>query len=75
MRTIAARKSGLPWLLLYLALIMGPLGVLLLGERPRGNGFWWDFALLLGYAGLAMMGVQFALTARFKRATAPFGIG
>ncbi|HSM11436.1 MAG TPA: ferric reductase-like transmembrane domain-containing protein [Lysobacter sp.] len=72
--TIAARKSGLPWLLLYLALIMVPLGVLLLGERPRGNGFWWDFALLLGYAGLAMMGVQFALTARFKRATAPFGI-
>lgn len=55
-------------------LIVTPLAVLLLGERPRGGGFWWDFALALGYASLAMMGIQFALTARFKRATAPFGI-
>lgn len=62
------------WIGVYLALIVIPLGVLLLGERPRGGGFWWDFALVTGYAGLAMMGVQFALTARFKRATAPFGI-
>jgi predicted ferric reductase len=46
----------------------------LLGERPRGGGYWWDFALALGYASLAMMGLQFWLTARFKRATAPFGI-
>ncbi len=30
--------------------------------------------MALGYAGMAMLGVQFALTARFKRATAPFGI-
>jgi len=68
------RRSGLAWLLVYLALIVGPLTVLLLGERPRGGGFWWDFGLVLGYSSLAMMGVQFALTARFKRATAPFGI-
>ena len=73
MRTIDARKSA-PWLLVYVAAIVVPLGVLLLGERPRGSGFWWDFALVLGYAGLAMIGIQFALTARFKRATAPFGI-
>ena len=70
---IDARKSA-PWLLAYLAAIVVPLGVLMLGDRPRGSGFWWDFALVLGYAGLAMIGVQFALTARFKRATAPFGI-
>jgi predicted ferric reductase len=30
--------------------------------------------MALGYAGLAMLGVQFYLTARFRRATAPFGI-
>jgi predicted ferric reductase len=59
---------------LYVALIVTPLGLLLLGERPRGGGFWWDFALALGYSSLAMMGIQFWLTARFKRATAPFGI-
>jgi predicted ferric reductase len=30
--------------------------------------------MALGYASLAMLGLQFALTARFRRATAPFGI-
>lgn len=62
------------WIGIYLSLIVLPLAVLLLGDRPHGGGFWWDFSLALGYAGLAMLGVQFALTARFKRATAPFGI-
>lgn len=61
-------------ILAYLGMILVPLLVLLLGERPRGGGFWWDFSLALGYAALAMMGLQFWLTARFKRATAPFGI-
>lgn len=73
-KNINTRRSGPAWLTVYLALIVVPLAVLLVGERPRGGGFLWDFALILGYAGLAMMGVQFALTARFKRATAPFGI-
>ncbi len=68
------QPSASRWIGAYLALIVAPLAVLLLGERPPGGGFWWDFALALGYAGLAMMGVQFALTARFKRASAPFGI-
>lgn len=62
------------WLVVYLALIVAPLAVLLLAPTPRGGGFWWDFALVLGYSALAMMGLQFWLTARFKRATAPFGI-
>jgi predicted ferric reductase len=66
--------TGSAWVLLYLALVIAPVAVLLVGGMPRGGGFWWDFALLLGYASLAMMGVQFWLTARFKRATAPFGI-
>lgn len=30
--------------------------------------------MILGYSALAMFGLQFVLTARFKRATAPFGI-
>jgi predicted ferric reductase len=68
------KQSAVWWIGIYLCFVIIPLGVLLLGDRPRGGGFWWDFALALGYAGLAMIGVQFALTARFKRATAPFGI-
>jgi predicted ferric reductase len=30
--------------------------------------------MAMGFAAMAMLGVQFALTARFRRATAPFGI-
>jgi predicted ferric reductase len=67
-------RSSPLWLLVYLALVFVPLLVLLSGEPPRSSGFWWDFSMLLGYAGLSMMGVQFALTARFRRASAPFGI-
>lgn len=76
MKEIAIKPiaSASLWVGIYLLLIVFPLGVLLLGERPRGGGFWWDFALMLGYAGLAMAGVQFVLTARFKRVTEPFGI-
>jgi len=62
------------WISLYLLLIFAPLLVLVIGDTPPGGGFMWDFALALGYSCLAMMGVQFWLTARFKRAAAPFGI-
>lgn len=62
------------WLAVYLLIVVAPLGLLLVADAPDGRGFWWDFALAIGYSALAMMGLQFALTARFKRATAPFGI-
>lgn len=65
---------GWIWLAVYLALALAPLGLLLVGPTPPGSGFWFDFSLALGFAGTAMIGVQFILTARFKRATAPFGI-
>jgi len=66
--------SAGPWIALYLALILLPPALLLVAPTPRPGGFWWDFALGLGYVALAMIGVQFWMTARFKRATAPFGI-
>ena len=62
------------WLAVYLALVLTPLFVLLIGPVPPGSGFWWDFSMALGFTGMAMMGVQFFLTARFRRANAPFGI-
>ena len=68
------RWSAALWLGLYLAAVALPLFALLPGQVSAGRGFVWDFAMALGYAGLAMLGVQFALTARFRRATAPFGI-
>ena len=54
-------------------MLFGPLFALLVDATETKAGFWWDFAVALGFAGAAMMGVQFMLTARFKRAAAPFG--
>jgi len=58
----------------YLVLVLSPLFILLLGEVPSGSGFWWDFSMALGFTAMAMMGVQFLLTARFRHVSAPFGI-
>lgn len=69
-----ATRAAVFWLGLYLAAVTAPLFALLPQAGATGRGFAWDFAMALGYAGLAMLGVQFALTARFRRATAPFGI-
>lgn len=65
---------GLFWTAVYLALVLAPLVVLNIGPMPAGRGFWWDLSAALGFAGTAMMGVMFILTARFHHATAPFGI-
>src|SRR5512144_3240489 len=71
--TPRAALASLLWLGVYVLAVTVPLFALLPGPAA-GLGFGWDFPMALGYAGLAMLGVQFALTARFRRATAPFGI-
>lgn len=71
---LPASAAAVLWLLVYLALVVLPLFALLPAAEAPGAGFGWDFAMALGYAAVAMLGVQFALTARFRRATAPFGI-
>ena len=62
------------WIGVYLMLVLAPLLILLAGPMPPGGGFGWDLAMAAGFAGIAMLGVQFVLTARFRRAAAPFGI-
>jgi predicted ferric reductase len=62
------------WIGIYLILVLTPLFALLVGPVPEGGGFWVDLALALGFAATAMMAIMFLLTARFQRATAPFGI-
>lgn len=66
--------SAILWLCVYLALVLAPAVILLLGPTGPGLGFWWDLSAALGFSALAMMGVQSLLTARFRRATAPYGI-
>ena len=61
------------WVCVYLLFILAPLLVLLVGTLPPSRDFWTEFAVALGYSGLAMMGLQFGLTARFRHVTAPWG--
>lgn len=62
------------WVAVYLLVVLAPLLALLIDGTQAALGFSWDLSMALGFAGTTMMGVQFLLTARFKRASAPYGI-
>jgi predicted ferric reductase len=64
---------GAIWVILYLLFILAPLFTLLAGSIPPTRDFWTEFSVAIGYAGLAMMGLQFGLTARFRYVTDPWG--
>src|SRR5262245_42904029 len=64
---------GVVWAALYFFFVLGPLFALLSGRLPPARDFWTEFAVAIGYAGLAMMGLQFGLTARFRYVTEPWG--
>lgn len=61
------------WLIVYLFFVLAPLFALLLGSMPPVRSFWTEFSIAIGYSGLAMMGLQFGLTARFRYVTEPWG--
>jgi predicted ferric reductase len=65
--------QGIFWIVVYLLLTLSPLLILLISPRPQGREFWREFSVALGFTGLAMMALQFALTARFKWLKAPYG--
>ena len=64
---------GAVWIIVYLVFILAPLFALLLGSHPPARDFWTEFAVAIGYSGLAIMGLQFGLTARFRFVTQPWG--
>jgi predicted ferric reductase len=64
---------GAVWVFVYLLFIPAPLFTLLTGSLPPTRNFWGEFAVAIGYSGLAMMGLQFGLTARFRYVTEPWG--
>ena len=64
---------GTVWIILYLFFVLAPLFALLLGSLPPTRDFWTEFSVAIGYSGLAMMGLQFGLTARFRHVTEPWG--
>jgi predicted ferric reductase len=62
------------WIGAYLFITFLPLIILLIYPAPVGRGFWIDFSVALGFIALAMMALQFSLTARINRIEASYGI-
>lgn len=67
---------GASWIFAYIVIIRLPLLILLLYPPTTidGRSFWVEFSVALGFIGLAMMAMQFALTARIKRIEASYGV-
>jgi predicted ferric reductase len=61
------------WTIAYLGAVLSPLVFAALGGSSPDHGFWTDFSVALGFTGLAMMGFEFVLVARFRVVAAPFG--
>ncbi len=75
MRTKASfLGSAASWLILFIVLVVAPLYLASVGHQHENRGFWIEFGVGLGFVGLAMMGLQFVLTARYSKIGAPFGI-
>lgn len=64
---------GTVWVVVYLLFILAPLFALSAGAMPPARDFWTEFSAAIGYSGLAIMGLQFGLTARFRHVTEPWG--
>lgn len=62
------------WIGAYIFITLLPLLILLIYPPLTGRGFWIDFSVALGFIALAMMALQFALTARINRIEASYGI-
>jgi predicted ferric reductase len=66
--------SGLVWIFLYLLFCLAPLALVIGQPNPPGRGFLVEFSVALGFVGLSILALQFALIARFQVVAAPFGI-
>jgi predicted ferric reductase len=61
------------WVMAYLGAVLSPLVFAAIGASQPDHEFWTDFSVALGFVGLAMMGLEFVLVARFRPLAAPFG--
>jgi predicted ferric reductase len=64
---------GIAWLGILIGICVAPLAFALISTNRPGLGFWTDFSVALGFVGLALMGIEFALVARVKIIAEPFG--
>jgi predicted ferric reductase len=61
------------WVMAYLGVVVAPLVFAAIGTGQPDHGFWTNFSIALGFVGLAMMGLEFVLVARFKPVASLFG--
>jgi predicted ferric reductase len=66
-------KNGLLWLIIFILLGLIPMGIALAGDIPEYRTFWIEFGVALGFAGLAMFGLQFFFSGRIRRIAPRFG--
>jgi predicted ferric reductase len=64
---------GAVWIGLFVGICVAPLVFAAIGLTGPGRGFGTEFSAALGFVGLALMGLEFALVARFRNVAAPFG--
>ncbi|CAN5555120.1 FAD-binding oxidoreductase [soil metagenome] len=66
--------KGIFWISIYLIITLTPLFIGLIGMEDSERDFWTEFSVALGFVGLIMLALQFAITARFSQFEAPYGI-
>jgi predicted ferric reductase len=67
-------RRGFVWMAVYVAILVAPLLIAFIGDRPSERGFWLEFGVACGFLALAMLALQFLVTARIQPLTWPFGI-
>lgn len=65
--------KGTVWIGVFLGVTILPLVFAAIGVSEPGRGFATEFSAALGFVGLSLMGLEFALVARFRSVAEPFG--
>ncbi len=64
---------GALWIGIFFGVAIAPLVFAAIGVSEPGRGWATEFSAALGFVGLSLMGLEFALVARFRSVAAPFG--
>jgi predicted ferric reductase len=62
------------WICLYVSFAVAPVLIAYTGSIPESRSFWVELGVGLGFIGLAIMGLQFVLTGRFRSVAATLGL-
>ncbi|EJF08994.1 ferric reductase-like transmembrane domain-containing protein [Pontibacter sp. BAB1700] len=67
-------RRGFSWLFLFTLLALVPLGLALVGPIPAARDFWTELGVALGFIALAIFGLQFLFSGRFRWVAPTFGM-